>query len=280
MSYVDKMFKKEVKNLLKTGISEEGQTVRAKWSDGSPAWTIKNFSVERTYDLSKGFPILSIRKQSFKGAVKEALWMFQKKSNNIHDLGLHIWDAWADETGSIGKTYGYTMGEKIAFPEGNMDQIDNLLYKLKNNPLDRRLILQLYFPQNTINTKLPPCLTSYYFMVQGKKLNMFFINRSGDTLSASGVGCWDTLTAGILLYMVARSTGYEPGILKHIVVNNHIYIRHIPIIKKVLKRKGQRKLPKLWLNPEKTDFYSFTPEDFKLIGYNPTDEVDKFEVAV
>ena len=220
-----------------------------------------------------------MRSAPFNYAVKETLWIFQKKSNNIHDLDSHNWDSWADETGSIGKTYGYVAGEAYEYPEGIMDQVDNVLWCLKNRPMDRRMMIQLFRPEYIKQSGLPPCLCSYFFDVQGNRLNMTVIMRSGDFLTAAAPGESDEIGTAILQIMFAQSSGLVAGELHFIVNNLHIYDRHLPIVKDIVNNQ-EYDAPKLWVNPEKTDFYSFTPDDFKLIDYKNTKLIAKVPVAI
>lgn len=261
-------------------VSDEGQAVRAKWPDGTPAHTYKTFAYETRYDLSREFPIMTLRKQSFKGAVKETLWIWQKKSNNIHDLGLRIWDAWADETGSIGKTYGYAAGEEFDFPEGRMDQVDYLLYNLKNNPTSRRMVVQLLNPAHIKHTKLPPCVMTYLFDVSDGRLNMTVIQRSGDMLAAAGPGGWDEISAAVLQLTLADCCGYKPGIMVHLVNNLHIYDRHMPLVKDIVRRGGKRCEPKVRIEGKHESFYDYKPEDYILEDYEADAMDGVMEVAV
>lgn len=285
MSLADKYFKEEAQRLLNEGFSDENYEVRPKWPDGTPAHTIKITSVYRDYDLSKEFPILTIRKQAFQGVVRELLWVFQKKSNIVNELGksASIWRAWEDDKGTIGKSYGWQNSVKHKyFYDGKwmeLDQVDNILYLLKNHPMDRRMIIDLWNPAELHEMNLPPCCFCYIFGIENGKLNTMLIQRSGDTLSASGSGSWDTIEAALLTHMLAQSTGYKVGHLHHIVFNEHIYDRHIPILKEIIKNP-EYQAPTLWINPEKTDFYSFTEDDFKLENYQATKLDKKFEVAI
>lgn len=280
MNKADKYFIQEAKELIKKGFSDIDYKVRAKWSDGSSAHTIKTFARINIYNLDKGeFPILTLRTAPFKYAVKEVLWIFQKKSNNIHELDSHNWDSWADENGSIGKTYGYVAGEKYDYPEGKMDQIDNVLWCLKNRPMDRRMMIQLFRPEYIKESGLPPCLCSYFFDVTDNKLNMTVIMRSCDFLAAAGAGESDEIGMAILQFMLAQSTNLNVGKLVIIKNNLHIYDRHINIVKKIIKNK-KYKAPKFWINPNIIDFYKFTVNDFKLINYKSNKLKDKIPVAI
>ena len=280
MSKADQFFRDQMKVIRETGFNDKDFKVRAKWeADNAPAHTVKTFGYVTRYDLSKEFPILTLRSQGFKGAVKECLWIFQKKSTNINDLGLHIWDAWADENGDLGRTYAYSLREKIQYPEGAFDQVDYLLYQLKNNPMDRRMMLQLFDPHNVIHTKLPPCVMTYLFDVAGGKLNMTVIQRSADALAAGAAGGWDEVGEAVLQHMLAQVSGLQVGTMVHLVNNLHVYDRHMQYIDEILANP-EYESPVLKVNPNVTNFYDFKPEDFELVGYKSTKLSTKFDVAV
>lgn len=283
MSLADKYFKEEVNKLLMEGFNDKDFQVRPVWvnDDGTtePAHTIKTFGVLRSYDLSKEFPILTLRTQPFKTAVKEVIWMWVKKSNNIRDLDAHIWDAWADEDGSIGKTYSYQLAKKHDLPEGYMDQVDALIYNLKNNPMNRRMIVTMWNPRDLKEMNLAPCCYETIWDVTDGKLNCTLIQRSGDTAAAAASGGFDTIEYAILVHMIAQVCGLKPGILNHYVNNLHIYDRHIPIMQEVLNNP-EFAAPEFWINPEVKDFYDFTIDDFKLIDYKSTKYAGKIPVAV
>ena len=280
MSKADQFFREKMKVIRETGFNDKDFKVRAKWeADNAPAHTVKTFGYVTRYDLSKEFPILTLRSQGFKGAVKECLWIFQKKSTNIKDLGLHIWDSWADENGDLGRTYAYSLREKIQYPEGEFDQVDYLLYQLKNNPMDRRMMLQLFDPHNVIHTKLPPCVMTYLFDVADGKLNMTVIQRSADALAAGAAGGWDEVGEAVLQHMLAQVSGLQVGTMVHLVNNLHVYDRHMQYIDEILANP-EYESPKLWINPEVKNFYDFTPEDFRLENYQSTKLSTKFDVAV
>lgn len=280
MSLADKYFKEEVNKILETGFNDEAYEVRPKWPDGTPAHTIKTFCAVRRYDLSKEFPILTLRTQAFKGVVRELLWMWQKKSNIVDELGKSssIWRAWEDENGTIGKTYGYQLGKKAKYSYGELDQVDNLIYLLKNKPMDRRMITTMWCPEDLHEMNLPSCVYETIWDVSNGKLNCTVIQRSGDMLAAAASGGWDTMQYALLTHMLAQVCGYEVGELVHIVNNLHIYDRHVDAVKEVLENT-EYDAPKLWINPEVKDFYSFTEDDFKLIDYQSTKLSTKFEVA-
>jgi thymidylate synthase len=280
MSLADKYFKEEVNQILTSGFNDEQYEVRPKWPDGVPAHTIKTFCAVRRYDLSKEFPILTLRTQAFKGVVRELLWMWQKKSNVVDELGksASIWRAWEDEAGTIGKTYGYQLGKKSKYSYGELDQVDNLVYLLKNKPMDRRMITTMWCPEDLHEMNLPPCVYETLWDVKDGKLNCLVIQRSGDLLAAAASGGWDTMQYAILTHMLAQVCGYEVGELVHIVNNLHIYDRHIDAVKEVMNNP-EYPAPKLWINPNVKDFYDFTEEDFDLIDYQSTKLTTKFQVA-
>lgn len=280
MSRADEYFKDQIMTLKSHGFNDEDFSVRAVWpSDGAPAHTIKTFSYVTRYDLSEEFPIQTLRKQSFKNAIKETLWIFQKRSTNINDLGLHIWDAWADKHGDLGKTYAYALKEEIDYPEGKFNQVDYLLYQLKNNPMDRRMMLQLFDPHNVKHTKLPPCVMTYLFDVSNGRLNMTVIQRSGDVLAAAAAGGWDEIGMAVLQHMLAQVSGLRVGELVHVVNNLHIYDRHMEHVGKIIFNE-EYDAPKFTINKDIKDFYDFTVDDFKLENYKATSLDIKFEVAV
>jgi len=280
MSLADKYFKEEVNQILTSGFNDEQYEVRPKWPDGVPAHTIKTFCAVRRYDLSKEFPILTLRTQAFKGVVRELLWMWQKKSNVVDELGksASIWRAWEDEAGTIGKTYGYQLGKKSKYSYGELDQVDNLIYLLKNKPMDRRMITTMWCPEDLHEMNLPPCVYETLWDVKDGKLNCLVIQRSGDLLAAAASGGWDTMQYAILTHMLAQVCGYEVGELVHIVNNLHIYDRHIDAVKEVMNNP-EYSAPKLWINPDIQDFYEFTEDDFELIDYQSTKLTTKFQVA-
>lgn len=280
MNKADKYFIEEANEILEAGFNDKEFEVRPHWEDGTPAHTIKTFCRINKYDLSKNeFPILTLRNAPFKYAVKEVLWIFQQKSNNINQLDSHNWDSWADETGSIGKTYGFAAGEKFDYPEGVMDQVDNVLWCLKNRQMDRRMIIQLFRPEYIKQTGLPPCVMTYLFDVADNKLNMTVIQRSGDMLAAAGAGESDEISMAILQYMFAQVSNLKVGKLVVIKNNLHIYDRHINILKTILTNPVQDP-PIFWINPNIKNFYDFKLEDFKLINYKYTKLNEKIPVAI
>ncbi len=276
MSRADEIFIANISDILENGISDEGLNVRPKWQDGTPAHTIKKFGIVNRYDLSEEFPIMTLRRVFLKTAVKELLWIWQKKSNNIHDLDAHIWDSWADENGSIGKAYGYQLGVKHHYPEGDFDQVDRALYDLKNNPASRRIITNLYNHHDLSEMALYPCAYSMTFNVSGNKLNAILNQRSQDMLAANG---FNVCQYAVLVHMFAQVSGLEVGELVHVIADAHIYDRHIPIVKELIEKKTYP-APKFSLDKSVTDFYNFTADSFTLENYEYNKEEVKFPVAV
>ncbi|MDR2889427.1 MAG: thymidylate synthase, partial [Lachnospiraceae bacterium] len=262
--------------------STEGEAVRPHWEDGSPAYTIKQFGVVNRYDLTKEFPIMTLRRTALKSAVDEMLWIWQAKSNNVNDLHSHIWDEWADADGSIGKAYGYQMGVKHQYKEGMMDQVDRVIYDLKNTPFSRRIITNIYVHQDLSAMKLYPCAYSMTFNVTQKKgndrltLNAVLNQRSQDILAANN---WNVVQYAVLVHMLAQVCGMEAGELVHVIADAHIYDRHIPIIRELIKRTPAP-APTFWLNPEVTDFYRFTREDVRVEDYVTGEQVTGIPIAI
>lgn len=276
MSYADKVFKENVKDILENGVWDTDKEVRPKWLDGTPAHTVKKFCIVNRYDLSKEFPIMTIRKQGFKNAVDEILWIWQKKSNKIADLHSHIWDSWAGEDGTIGKAYGYQLGVKNIYKEGEFDQVDRVLYDLKHNPASRRIMTNIYNFADLHEMNLYPCAYSMTFNVTGDKLNGILNQRSNDMAVANN---WNVMQYAVLIMMFAQVTGFKPGELVHVIADAHIYDRHIPAVKQMLENP-EYPAPKLHINPEVKDFYDFKVEDFVLEDYKATPLGTKLEVAV
>ncbi|MBR2190771.1 MAG: thymidylate synthase [Eubacterium sp.] len=281
MSYADQVFVDMCKDILENGTDTKGEKVRPKWEDGSSAYTIKKFGVVNRYDLRKEFPALTLRKTGFKSCVDEVLWIWQKKSNNVNELSSHIWDAWADEDGSIGKAYGYQMSVKHKYKEGDMDQVDRVLYDLKNNPYSRRIMTNIYVHQDLNEMNLYPCAYSMTFNVNKNEetgklvLNGILNQRSQDVLAANN---WNVCQYAALIHMLAQVNDMEVGEFVHVIADAHIYDKHVPLIEELITRE-QHPAPKLWINPEIKDFYDFTPDDLKLIDYETGPQI-KFPVAV
>lgn len=276
MSLADKIFIDTCRNILNNGISDENLEVRPKWLDGTPAHTIKKFCIVNRYDLSKEFPIITLRRTAFKSAIDEILWIWQKKSNNVHDLNSHIWDSWADETGSIGKAYGYQLGKKSIYPEGEFDQVDRVLFDLKHNPQSRRILTNIYNFEDLHEMHLYPCAYSMTFNVTGNKLNGILNQRSQDTLTANN---WNVVQYAVLLHMFAQVSNLEVGEFVHVISDAHIYDRHIPIVEEILNNP-QYPAPTFQMNKDVKNFYDFTVDDFELENYQYTKLDKKIEVAI
>ncbi len=276
MSFADKVFKENIADILANGFSDAELDVRPHWEDGAPAHTVKKFCIVNRYDLKKEFPVMTLRRTAFKSAVDELLWIWQKKSNNIRDLKSHIWDSWADENGSIGKAYGYQLGVKHRYKEGEFDQVDRVIYDLKHNPQSRRIMTNIYVHADLNEMNLYPCAYSVTFNVSGKTLNCILNQRSQDMLTANN---WNVVQYAVLEHMMARVAGLEVGELVHVIADAHIYDRHIPIVKEMLL-KPEYPAPKFVMDPDKDDFYAFTPDDFRLEGYQFSELDKKIEVAI
>ena len=276
MSKADNLFIKMCQKILDEGFSSEGQTVRARWEDGTPAHTIKTFGVVNRYDLSDEFPALTLRPTAIKLCIDEMLWIWQKKSNNVNDLGSKIWDQWADKEGSIGKAYGYQMAKKYKFSQGEMDQVDNVLWQLKNTPYSRRIMTNIYNFQDLSEMVLEPCAYSMTFNVTGDKLNGILNQRSQDILAANN---WNVVQYSVLLHMLAQVSGLKAGELVHVISDAHIYDRHVPLIKELIKRETYP-APKFKLNPEVKDFYDFTVDDVVIENYQKGPQITNIPIAI
>ncbi len=282
MSYADRIFIDMCRNILEKGTSTEGEKVRPRWEDGTPAYTIKLFGVVNRYDLSREFPLLTLRRTALKSAVDEMLWIWQAKSNNINELHSHIWDSWADETGSIGKAYGYQLGVKHQYKEGVMDQVDRVIYDLKNNPFSRRIMTNIYVHQDLHEMNLYPCAYSMTFNVTQKKgedkltLNGILNQRSQDVLAANN---WNVVQYSVLLHMLAQVCNMNVGELVHVIADAHIYDRHIPIIEELIQRTPFD-APKFTLNPDIHDFYQFTRNDISVENYQTGPQVENIPIAI
>ena len=282
MSYADTLFIQMCNNIIQNGYSTEGEKVRPKWPDGQYAYTIKQFGVVNRYDLSKEFPALTLRKTYVKSAIDEILWIWQKKSNNIHDLKSNIWDEWADEDGSIGKAYGYQLGVKHQYKEGMMDQVDRVIYDLKNHPYSRRILTNIYVHEDLHEMNLYPCAYSMTFNATQKQghdkltLNAVLNQRSQDILAANN---WNVVQYSVLLMMIAQVCDMEAGELLHVIADAHIYDRHIPIIKELIQRPTYP-APDFWMNPDIKNFYDFTLDDFKIENYQAGPQVKNIPIAI
>ena len=282
MSLADNIFINMCKDILENGTSTEGEKVRPHWADGTPAYTIKKFGVVNRYDLSKEFPIMTLRRTALKSATDEILWIWQQKSNNINDLHSHIWDEWADADGSIGKAYGYQLGVKHQYKEGMMDQVDRVIYDLKNNPFSRRIMTNIYVHQDLHEMNLYPCAYSMTFNVTQKKgedrltLNAVLNQRSQDVLAANN---WNVVQYSVLVHMLAQACDMKVGELVHVIADAHIYDRHIPIIKELISREP-KEAPTFWLNPDVRDFYRFTRNDVRVDNYETGEQITDIPIAI
>ena len=282
MSYADKVFIDMCRDIIDNGTSTKGEKVRPVWEDGTSAYTIKRFGVVNRYDLSKEFPALTLRRTAIKSCVDELLWIWQKKSNNVNELKSHIWDSWADETGSIGKAYGYQMGVKHQYKEGRMDQTDRVIFDLKNNPYSRRIMTNIYVHNDLHEMHLYPCAYSMTFNVTKEKdsekltLNAILNQRSQDVLAANN---WNVCQYAVLVHMLAQVCGMKAGEFVHVIADAHIYDRHVPMIEELISREPLP-APTFWLNPEITDFYDFTPDDVRLDRYETHPQIKNIPIAV
>ena len=276
MSYADLVFINACKDILENGFRDTELDVRTRWEDGTPAHTVKKFGVVNRYDLQKEFPAMTLRRTYFKSCVDELLWIWQKKSNDTHELNSGIWDAWADEQGTIGKAYGYQLGVKHKYKDGWFDQVDRILKDLKESPASRRMLTNLFNHHDLSEMGLYPCAYSMTFNVSGDTLNAILNQRSQDMLTASN---WNVCQYAVLVHMMAQVSGLKAGELVHVIADCHIYDRHEPIVRELIKREP-RPAPKLWIDPEVKNFYDFTVDSFKLIDYDPHPFDEKIEVAV
>ena len=276
MSKADEIFIQNCRDILANGTWDTDSEVRPRWEDGAPAHTIKKFGIVNRYDLSEEFPILTIRRTYWKSAVDELLWIWQAKSNNVHDLRTRVWDAWADENGSIGKAYGYQLGVKHHYPEGDMDQVDKVLWDLKHNPASRRIMTNIYTFADLSEMALYPCAYSMTFNVTGKRLNAVLNQRSQDMLAANN---WNVVQYAVLTMMLAQVSGLEAGEFVHVIADAHIYDRHVPAIEEIIANKPKR-APVFHIDPDVDDFYKFTRDSFSMEGYEYSEFTQKIPVAL
>ncbi len=276
MSLADNIFIEMCEDIINNGFSSEGQNVRPVWQDGTKAHTIKKFGVVNRYDLSAEFPALTLRPTAIKSATDEMLWIWQKKSNRTAELKTRIWDEWTLEDGTIGKAYGYQLGLKYKFHQGEMDQVDNVIYKLKNDPYSRRIMTNIYNFGDLSEMALEPCAYSMTFNVTGDKLNAILNQRSQDILAANN---WNVVQYAVLVYMLAQVTGFKAGELVHVIADAHIYDRHIPIVKELIKRKTYP-APTFRLNPDVKDFYDFTTKDIIIENYEKNEQIKNIPIAI
>lgn len=280
MSYADKLFKETCLDIINNGTDTQGELVRPHWPDGTPAYTIKQFGVVHRYDLRKEFPAITLRKIGLKSAWDEILWIYQKKSNNIKDLGPHIWDSWADETGSIGTCYGWVIGQKFLYKGEEIDQMDYVLKQLKENPYSRRIMTNMYQYKYLHSGGLDPCCYSMTYNVTQENgqmvLNAVLNQRSQDMLAANG---WNVAQYAILLMAVAQVNGMVAGELIHVIADCHIYDRHVPMIQELITRE-EHPAPKVWLNPDVKNFYDFKVEDLHVEDYVTGEQIKNIPVAI
>ena len=276
MSYADIVYKETCRKILSEGVWDTDREVRPRWPDGTPAHTIKTFGVVIRYDLKKEFPIMTLRRTYYRSCIDELLWIWQKKSNDVHELSSHIWDSWADENGSIGKAYGYQLGVKHRYPEGEFDQVDRVLFDLKHNPASRRILTNLYNFSDLHEMALYPCAYSMTFNVSGNTLNAILNQRSQDMLTANN---WNVVQYAVLVHMLAQVSGLEAGELVHVIADCHIYDRHVPLVEKLLEREPYP-APEFYVNPEVKNFYDFTVDDFRLENYRYHEFREKIPVAI
>ena len=276
MSKADNIFIENCKDILRNGVWDTDRDVRPRWEDGTPAHTVKKFGIVNRYNLQEEFPILTLRRIYWKSALDELFWIWQKKSNNIHDLGSHIWDSWADDNGSIGKAYGYQLGIKHKYPEGEFDQVDRVIYELKNNPTSRRILTNIYNFQDLHEMSLYPCAYSMTFNVSGNVLNAILNQRSQDMLAANS---WNLTQYSLLVRMFSQISGLEAGELVHVIADAHIYDRHVPIIERLIKNEPMV-APKLTVDKSVTDFYAFSKDHFRLGDYCYHEFNEKIPVAI
>ena len=276
MSKADEIFIQNCKDILENGVWDTDREVRPRWEDGSPAHTVKKFGIVNRYDLSQEFPILTLRRTFWKSAIDELLWIWQAKSNNVNQLRTRVWDAWADESGSIGKAYGYQLGVKHHYPEGDMDQVDKVLWDLKHNPASRRIMTNIYTFADLSEMALYPCAYSMTFNVSGKRLNAILNQRSQDMLAANN---WNVVQYAVLTMMMAQVSGLEPGELVHVIADAHIYDRHVPAIEEIISNPP-KPAPKFIIDPSVDDFYQFTRDSFRMENYEYSDFSGKIPVAL
>ena len=276
MSRADEIFIANCKDILTNGVWDTELEVRPRWADGAPAHTVKKFGIVNRYDLSEEFPILTIRRTFWKSAIDELLWIWQAKSNNVNELRTRVWDAWADETGSIGKAYGYQLGVKNHYPEGDMDQVDKVIWDLKHNPASRRIMTNIYTHADLSEMALYPCAYSRTFNVSGDTLNAILNQRSQDMLAANN---WNVVQYAVLTHMFAQIAGLKAGELVHVIADAHIYDRHVPAIEEIIANPPKA-APRFVIDPAVDDFYKFTRDSFKVENYEYSELKTKIPVAV
>ena len=283
MTQADENFIKTCEEIFKKGYSSEGTNVRTRWEDGTEANYYSIVGVQNKYDLEKEFPMITLRNNSktIKNAIDEILWIWQKKSNKISELNSHIWDKWAGEDGKIGKAYGYQLAKKYEFKTKDgikeMDQVDYVLYLLKNDPSSRRIMTNLFNHEELKDMNLEPCAYGTQWLVKEGKLHLILNQRSQDMLTANG---WNVMQYATLQCMFAQVAGLKPGTLTHNIGDCHIYDRHVPLVKKLLEAKPVECKPKLVINNPTKDFYEFKVEDFEIKDYDYNKEVKIGKIPV
>lgn len=275
MSKADLIFIDNIRDIIENGVWDTDREVRPRWADGTPAHTVKKFGIVNRYDLREEFPVLTIRRTFYKSCVDELLWIWQKKSNNVKDLNSGIWNQWADENGSIGKAYGYQLGVKHIYKEGEFDQVDRVLFDLKNNPASRRIMTNIYTFADLHEMNLYPCAYSMTFNVSGNVLNGILNQRSCDMLTANN---WNVAQYATLLVMMAQVSGLQAGELVHVIADAHIYDRHVDMVKDVISHEPLP-APTLEVDKSVTDFYDFKVDSFKLANYRYNDKKYTIPVA-
>ena len=272
MSRADEIYRATCLDILENGFWDTDLQVRPKWADGTPAHTVKKFGVVNRYDLREEFPIMTLRRTYWKSAIDEILWIWQKKSNRIDELGSHVWDEWAQPDGTIGKAYGYQLGVKHKYPEGEFDQVDRVLYDLKHNPASRRILTSIFNHADLHEMALAPCAYSMTFNVTGDTLNAILNQRSQDMLTANN---WNVCQYAPLVHMIAQVSGLKAGELVHVIADCHIYDRHVDLVKKMLDNPTYE-APRFEIDPNVTDFYAFTKDSFKMVDY----KCNKFDYEI
>ncbi len=272
MSRADEIYRATCLDILENGFWDTDLQVRPKWADGTPAHTVKKFGVVNRYDLREEFPIMTLRRTYWKSAIDEILWIWQKKSNRLDELGSHVWDEWAQPDGTIGKAYGYQLGVKHKYPEGEFDQVDRVLYDLKHNPASRRILTSIFNHADLHEMALAPCAYSMTFNVTGNTLNAILNQRSQDMLTANN---WNVCQYAALVHMFAQVSGLQVGELVHVIADCHIYDRHVDLVKKMLDNPTFE-APKFVVDPSVTDFYAFTKDSFKMVDY----QCNKFDYEI
>ena len=272
MSRADEIYRATCLDILENGFWDTDLEVRPKWADGTPAHTVKKFGVVNRYNLKEEFPIMTLRRTYWKSAIDEILWIWQKKSNRIDELGSHVWDEWAQEDGTIGKAYGYQLGVKHKYPEGEFDQVDRVLYDLKHNPASRRILTSIFNHADLHEMALAPCAYSMTFNVTGNTLNAILNQRSQDMLTANN---WNVCQYAALVHMIAQVSGLEAGELVHVIADCHIYDRHVDLVKKMLDNPTFE-APKFEIDPTVNDFYAFTKDSFRMVDY----KCNKFDYEI